>query len=107
MRELKDRVAVGTGGASGIGLALGGRFAREGMKVVLADIEALRLDAAVAELRQAGHEVAGILTDVADADSVEALARETLRLHGRVHVLCNNAGVVTHGVRPIWQATVR
>lgn len=93
MRELGDKVAVVTGGASGIGLALGRAFAGEGMRVVVADVEAGALDAAVADLAAGGAEVSGVRTDVSDPASVEALADAVYARHGACHLLCNNAGV--------------
>lgn len=93
MRQLTGRVAVVTGGASGIGRALAERFVDEGMKVVLADVEAAALDAAVGELTARGAEVIGVRTDVSDRASVEALADATMAEFGAVHLLCNNAGV--------------
>ena len=90
MQNFEDRVAVVTGGASGIGLALGKAFTGLGMHVVLADVQARPLDEAVATL---GERASGVVTDVADAGSVEALADAAYDRHGAVHVLCNNAGV--------------
>ena len=95
MRQLTGRVAVVTGGASGIGRALADRFVDEGMKVVIADIEETALDAAVAELTSGGADVIGVRTDVSDRASVEALAEATIGAFGAVHLLCNNAGVET------------
>lgn len=95
MRKLAGRVAVVTGAASGIGRALADRFAAEGMHCVLADIETDALDRAVEELRQSGASVAGVRTDVACGADVQALADRALEEFGRVHVLCNNAGVGT------------
>ncbi|KZS69652.1 alcohol dehydrogenase [Mycobacterium kansasii] len=92
MRDLRGKVAVVTGGAGGIGRAVGRRFGQEGMKVVLADVLAEPLDAATRELADEGIEVAGMVTDVTDYSSVESLARQTLRHFGAVHVVCNNAG---------------
>ncbi|KZS68590.1 alcohol dehydrogenase [Mycobacterium kansasii] len=92
MRDLQGKVAVVTGGAGGIGRAMGRRFGQEGMKVVLADVLAEPLDAATRELADEGIEVAGMVTDVTDYSSVESLARQTLRHFGAVHVVCNNAG---------------
>ncbi len=94
MEHLQGRVAVVTGAASGLGLAMSNRFAQAGMKVVLADIEADPLDAAVRDLRAAGHDATGVVTDVADAGAVDRLAAAAFDAHGCVHVLCNNAGVV-------------
>ncbi|ETW21142.1 alcohol dehydrogenase [Mycobacterium gastri 'Wayne'] len=92
MRDLQGKVAVVTGGAGGIGRAIGRRFGREGMKVVLADVLAEPLEAATSELAGAGIEVTGVVTDVTDYSSVESLAEQTLRHFGAVHVVCNNAG---------------
>jgi NAD(P)-dependent dehydrogenase (short-subunit alcohol dehydrogenase family) len=88
MEELAGRTAVVTGGASGIGRALAAAFVREGMNVVIADVEEEPLQQAADELG-----ALGVRTDVADADSVAALADATLERFGAVHVLCNNAGV--------------
>jgi NAD(P)-dependent dehydrogenase (short-subunit alcohol dehydrogenase family) len=104
VQELKDRVAVVTGAASGIGLAMSNRFAQAGMKVVLADIETEPLDAAVNELRAAGHDAIGVVADVAAADAVNDLADTAFDTHGAVHVLCNNAGVVKRA--RVWELTL-
>src|ERR1051325_5421834 len=106
MRDLEGKVAVVTGGASGIGRAMAERFGREGMKVVLADIEQNALDLAVTELRQAELDVIGVLTDVSSAESVEALAQETMRQYGKVNLVCNNAGVFL-GMKPMWESTLK
>jgi NAD(P)-dependent dehydrogenase (short-subunit alcohol dehydrogenase family) len=90
MKQLRGRVAVVTGGASGIGKALARAFLGEGMKVVLADVEAPALDKAVAEL---GGPVLGVVTDVSSPASVNALAERVFAEHGACHILCNNAGV--------------
>ncbi len=97
MQEFEGRVAVITGGASGIGRALGERFGQEGMKVILADIEEEALEATVAELRRSELEVTGVVCDVSSADAVQNLADETLATYGGVHILCNNAGVAAGG----------
>jgi NAD(P)-dependent dehydrogenase (short-subunit alcohol dehydrogenase family) len=94
MREFNGRVAVVTGAASGMGRAFAERFAAEGMRVVLADIEQRALDGAVQELRQQERDVIGVLTDVTDAAAVERLRDEALNAYGGIHVVCNNAGVV-------------
>jgi len=87
-----DRVVVITGGASGIGLALAGAFAREGAHLVVADIEAEALERACAVLPA---DTLAIVTDVSKAADVDHLAEATLERFGRVDVLCNNAGVTT------------
>ena len=93
MRELAGKTAFVTGGASGIGLALGRAFAEAGMKVMLADIEANALKAAVDSLRNVGPEVRGVICDVADPVSVDLAAKASYDAFGSVHVVCNNAGV--------------
>jgi NAD(P)-dependent dehydrogenase (short-subunit alcohol dehydrogenase family) len=93
MRELAGKTAFVTGGASGIGLALGRALAGAGMKVMLADIESDELAAAVESLRDLAPEVRGVVCDVADAGSVERAAAASFEAFGRVHVVCNNAGV--------------
>jgi NAD(P)-dependent dehydrogenase (short-subunit alcohol dehydrogenase family) len=98
MQELANRVAVVTGAASGIGAALVDEFCRQGMKVVLADVEADALRSAVAACEAAGHDVIGVITDVADAAQVDELARRTLEHYGAVHLVCNNAGVIDGGL---------
>jgi NAD(P)-dependent dehydrogenase (short-subunit alcohol dehydrogenase family) len=98
MLECSGRVAVITGGASGIGLAMARRFAAAGMRIVLADIEEPALEGAVGELRAAGHEVLGVPTDVADHDAVVELRDKALAAFGSVHIVCNNAGVVGHSI---------
>ncbi len=97
MQNLNDRVAVVTGAASGIGLATATRFAQEGMKVVLADIERNALDAAVSTLQKAGHDVIGVYTDVTRREQIQALADKTIATYGKVNVVHNNAGVVRAG----------
>jgi NAD(P)-dependent dehydrogenase (short-subunit alcohol dehydrogenase family) len=102
MDTLTGRVAVVTGGASGVGRAMGEAFLDAGMKVVLADVEAPALDATVAELGGAGRDVTGVVTDVSDYPSVEALREVVLDRHGAVHVLCNNAGVGAGAAGQVW-----
>jgi NAD(P)-dependent dehydrogenase (short-subunit alcohol dehydrogenase family) len=93
MRELAGKTAFVTGGASGIGFALGRALAAAGMKVMLADIEREPLAAAVKALNDVGHDVRSVLCDVADAASVERAATACFTAFGNVHVVCNNAGV--------------
>jgi NAD(P)-dependent dehydrogenase (short-subunit alcohol dehydrogenase family) len=93
MRELAGKTAFVTGGASGIGLALGRAFAEAGMNVMLADIETDALAAAVKSLHNLGPDVRGVICDVADPMSVERAAEASSKAFGNVHVVCNNAGV--------------
>lgn len=97
MRELAGKTAFVTGGASGIGFALGRAFAEAGMKVMLADIETGALDAAVKSLHNVGPDVRGIECDVTDSASVERAAGASFGAFGNVHVICNNAGVAAGG----------
>lgn len=105
MQEFGAKVAVVTGAAGGIGFAIAARLAEEGMKVVLADIEPDPLERSVRQLAAAGFEVAGCVTDVTSAASVDALARFTLERHGRVDLVCNNAGIGggAADARPLWE----
>ncbi|HEY7107340.1 MAG TPA: SDR family NAD(P)-dependent oxidoreductase [Acidimicrobiia bacterium] len=93
MEQLQGKTAVITGGASGIGRALADRFAAEGMRLALGDIEEDALARAVDELDAAGAEVIGVRTDVAELADVEALRDRAIEQFGAVHVVCNNAGV--------------
>lgn len=93
MRDLAGKTAFVTGGASGIGLAMGHAFAAAGMRVMLADIEAKPLEAAVAGFAGGPSEVRGVPCDVRDYSAVERAAQATVAAFGKVHVVCNNAGV--------------
>src|SRR3954465_2758896 len=97
MRELAGKTAFVTGGAAGIGLALGRAFAQSGMKVMLADIETDALQAAVKSLQEISPDMRGTICDVADAESVERAAQAAFEAFGNVHVVCNNAGVAAGG----------
>lgn len=99
MQELRGRVAVVTGGASGIGRALAKAFLGEGMKVVIADVEEGALKATCEEL---GGDVMGVVTDVSDPASVRALADGVFDAHGACHILCNNAGVAAPNL-DLWE----
>ena len=104
MKEFQGRVAVITGGASGLGRAMAERFAREGMSIVLADVEPDALAKAEAEMKAAGAKVIGVRTDVSKAAEVETLAQKTLAAFGAVHLVANNAGVAEGG--SVWDNTV-
>lgn len=97
MRELAGKTAFVTGGASGIGFALGRAFAEAGMKVMLADVETEALAGAVKSLHNFGPDVRGVNCDVTDPVSVERAANESFEAFGHVHVVCNNAGVAAGG----------
>jgi NAD(P)-dependent dehydrogenase (short-subunit alcohol dehydrogenase family) len=102
MRDLDGRVAVVTGGAGGIGAALCRAFVAAGMKVVVSDVRADAVDEAAAAL---GGDALGVVTDVTDPASVEALADATYDRFGACHLLCNNAGVGAPSSTP-WETTV-
>lgn len=97
MRDLAGKVAVVTGGGSGIGAALARGFAAEGMDVAVADIQADAAEQVAAEVRATGRRAIAVATDVSSAESVEALASRTFAELGACHVLCNNAGVLVMG----------
>jgi len=102
MKLASGQVAVVTGGASGIGYALAAGFLARGLEVVVADVEAPALEAAVERLGGIEAGVIGVRTDVSDLRQVEALAASTLDQFGRVDVICNNAGVFAN-VGPMWE----
>lgn len=91
--DMDGKVAVVTGGASGMGRAFAERFGSEGCKVVIADVEQGALDAAVEEMTEAGIAAAGVKTDVSKAKEMDSLAEQVLAEHGQVNFLFNNAGV--------------
>ena len=101
MEHLQGKVAVITGGASGIGKAVAAKAAAEGMKVVIGDIEEGALKEAERDLAADGTDVLAVVTDVSDAASVRALRDRALDRFGAVHLVHNNAGVGTGG--PIWE----
>jgi NAD(P)-dependent dehydrogenase (short-subunit alcohol dehydrogenase family) len=104
MHELAGKVAVVTGAGSGIGRALALRLGAEGMTVVVADLAAEPLAGTEAALREAGVPAFAVVTDVARAEEVEALAERAYAVYGAVHVLCSNAGVVGR-FGPVWEQT--
>ena len=106
MRDYTGKTAVVTGGASGVGRCLCELFAREGMHVVMADVEAGALEASAAARRAEGLDVVGMRCDVTSPESMQALADTVVASFGKVHVLCNNAGVgIKEAQRRIWTLT--
>lgn len=104
MQELNNKVAVVTGGASGIGRSLVKELLAAGARVVIGDVEQAALDRVLGELGGAG-EVHGVVTDVSDPASVEALAEAVYQRHGACHLVFNNAGVAAPSAN-VWETTV-
>ena len=104
MKEFKDKVAVITGGASGLGLEIARLAARKGMKLVLSDIEEHALKQAELEFADQGVDVLSVRTNVAIAEDVEQLAEKTMERFGAVHLLFNNAGVALN--KTAWETSV-
>jgi NAD(P)-dependent dehydrogenase (short-subunit alcohol dehydrogenase family) len=104
VQTLQGKVAVITGGASGIGNALARQFASEGARIVIGDVEAPALESAVAALRASGADVEGLLTDVTDAEQMQALGDAAVAWFGGVDVFCNNAGVGGGGLS--WETPI-
>ena len=103
MQTFTDKVAVITGAASGIGRGLAERCAREGMRLVLADVDEPTLAVAARELEAAGTPVLAVPTDVSRAADVATLAEKTMAAFGGVHLFFNNAGVGVSGA--IWEVS--
>jgi len=103
VQDFREKTAVITGGASGIGLAMAERLAREGMNIVLGDIEPAALDLAVTAVRSHGVPAIGVATDVTRFEAVVELERRAVEAFGKVHVLCNNAGVGAQEDVPVWE----
>ena len=106
MRDFSNGTAVVTGAASGMGYAFAEHFAAEGMNVILADIEADALRAAVQRLEQQERNVIGIEVNTLQRESIESLRDQAIERFGNIHVLCNNAGVVSSedgGTRGLWE----
>ena len=95
--DVRARGAVVTGGASGIGRAMALALARDGARVVVADVDERGMDDVVRQIGARGGQAVAVRTDVSDRAQVQALAARAFEVFGGVHVLCNNAGVVTHG----------
>jgi NAD(P)-dependent dehydrogenase (short-subunit alcohol dehydrogenase family) len=103
MKEFAGKVAVVTGGGQGIGRALVERFTDEGMKAVVADVVPDLVEQTTRELRDAGRDVIGVVTDVTSLESVEALRDATLDAFDAVHIVCNNAGIGSGSEGQIWE----
>jgi len=104
MKDLKGKVAVVTGAASGMGLAFATRFAEEGMNVVMADIESEALAMAEAGVKAKGGKTLAIRTNVLEDGDIEKLADAAFSTFGNVHILCNNAGVAGGAAKPVWES---
>jgi NAD(P)-dependent dehydrogenase (short-subunit alcohol dehydrogenase family) len=104
MKDFDNKTAVITGGASGIGRAMGQLFLAKGMNVVLADIEQAALDTTVSELSANGGKCIGVVTDVSRAADVQALADAAIAQYGAIHIACNNAGVFAGGL--LWEQSL-
>ncbi|HTO71151.1 MAG TPA: SDR family NAD(P)-dependent oxidoreductase [Myxococcota bacterium] len=105
MQDVAGRVAVITGGASGIGRGMAEAFGAAGMRLVLADVDEARVTETARALEKDGVEVVPMRCDVARQSDVDALAQRALDRFGAVHVVCNNAGVA-HGGVPTWESTL-
>ncbi|MBU1171279.1 MAG: SDR family NAD(P)-dependent oxidoreductase [Proteobacteria bacterium] len=105
MNEFKNKVAVITGAASGIGRGLAVRCAQEGMKIVLADVETDALGKAECDIKKMGADVIGVVTDVSKPENLKRLALKTLSTYGTVDLLFNNAGVGAGAT--LWESTIK
>lgn len=104
MTKLQGKTAVITGGASGIGLALCEAFGKQGMRIIMVDVESTALDNSARTLGDKGFDISPILCDITVSDSVHNTADKVFSDHGSVHLLCNNAGVgVTETTNRLWQ----
>jgi NAD(P)-dependent dehydrogenase (short-subunit alcohol dehydrogenase family) len=104
MQHLEGKTAVVTGAASGIGLGMARTFARNGMSVVLSDIDSERLEAALADVRSLGTKAIAVPADVSIRGDVQKIADAALQEFGSIHIACNNAGVTIQG-KGIWEVT--
>lgn len=107
MEQLKDRVAVVTGAASGIGLGITEALASHGAKVMMADVEEPVLLAQAERLSKANLDVTPCVTDVRNAAALDALRDRAIARYGIVHIVCNNAGVAGGGAGPLWEKSER
>ncbi|MCI8292786.1 MAG: SDR family oxidoreductase [Hespellia sp.] len=105
MGRLQDKVAIITGGNSGVGAAAAAAFAKEGAKVVISARRQAQLEEVAAKIREAGGEVLPIVTDISKPEAAENLIAKTIEAYGKVDILVNNAGVLEEGLKPIDRAT--
>ena len=105
MKNFKDKVAVITGGAGGVGRSIGLALAREGAKIVIADIEADAIEKTVADVKAVGGEVLGVVADVTKADSMRALAQKSIEAYGDIHLVFANAGIGAGEIGNLWDFT--
>jgi len=102
MKDFKDKVAVITGGAGGVGRSIGLALAREGAKVVISDIETDAIEKTVADIKAAGGEAIGVVADVTQAGSVQALADKSVETFGDLHLVFANAGIGAGEFGNLW-----
>lgn len=104
MKDLKDKVAVITGAASGIGRGLAEYCSQKEMKLVLADVEEKALSLVEVEMKAGGADIISVVTDVSKIEDVQSLTRKTIDSFGKVDLLFNNAGVATG--TSIWESSI-
>ena len=102
MKDFKDKIAVITGGAGGVGRSIGLALAREGAKVVIADIEVAAIDKTVADIKVLGGEALGVVADVTKLDSMQALTDKTVETYGDIHLVFANAGIGAGEFGNLW-----
>lgn len=105
MGRLDNKIAVITGGNSGVGAASARLFAREGAKLVISARRQAQLDAVAQEIREAGGEVLPVVCDISKSEDCENLIKKTVETYGRIDILVNNAGVLEEGLKPIDKVT--
>ncbi len=105
MKRLQDKVAIITGGNSGVGAATAALFAREGAKVVISARREAQLEEVAAKIREEGGEVMPVVSDISKADDAKALVAAVLEKYGKIDILINNAGVLDTGLKAIDKVT--
>ena len=101
MERLQDKVAIITGGNSGVGAATALLFAKEGAKVVITARRQPQLDEVAAKIREAGGEVLPVVSDISKKGDADAVVAKAVEAYGKVDILVNNAGVLEEGLKPI------